>query len=282
MKFLSCSFGSSLSFDVMSYSDSKAVFKKRFLEIGLTDANYEAFNAEGLNTLGTFAFACNYAPGAADERPLVTLATNVLGSAPSTKEMACIRRLFSEAYSTIAADIRTKVEACDEASVKKLAPAERSQRLKDQQVRLAGLDLRGNYEPGDSLVDRAVAAYESDRVIYITWDVCVSRDHEIVTGTKKDANLSFDSSGTLKLTKRDQVEPCSTANEMQVRYCLIRRGLALDQANIMCFKLHDRLAEKLMNARMEEPPAGCVKLSLKQIETADKKFWTLMAERTPM
>ena len=59
----------------MSYSDSKAVFKKRFLEIGLTDANYEAFNAEGLNTLGTFAFACNYAPGAADERPLVTLAT---------------------------------------------------------------------------------------------------------------------------------------------------------------------------------------------------------------
>ena len=280
MKFLSCSLGSSLSFDVMSYSDSKAVFKKRFLEIGLTDANYEAFNAEGLNTLGTFAFACNYAPGAADERPLVTLATNVLGSAPSTKEMACIRRLFSEAYSTIAADIRTKVEACDEASVKKLAPAERSQRLKDQQVRLAGLDLRGNYEPGDSLVDRAVAAYESDRVIYITWDVCVSRDHEIVTGTKKDANLSFDSSGTLKLTKRDQVEPCSTANEMQVRYCLIRRGLALDQANIMCFKLHDRLAEKLMNARMEEPPAGCVKLSLKQIETADKKFWTLMAEKT--
>ena len=171
MKFLSCSFGSSLSFDVMSYSDSKAVFKKRFLEIGLTDANYEAFNAEGLNTLGTFAFACNYAPGAADERPLVTLATNVLGSAPSTKEMACIRRLFSEAYSTIAADIRTKVEACDEASVKKLPPAERSQRLKDQQVRLAGLDLRGNYEPGDSLVDRAVAAYESDRVIYITWEI---------------------------------------------------------------------------------------------------------------
>ena len=131
-----------------------------FLEIGLSDANYDAFNAEGLNTLGTFAFACNYAPGASDERPLVNLATNVLGNAPSTKEMACIRRLFSEAYSTIAADIRTKVEACDEASVKKLAPAERSQRLKDQQARLAGLDLRGNYEPGDSLVDRAVAAYD--------------------------------------------------------------------------------------------------------------------------
>ena len=119
----------------MSYSDSTAVFKKRFIEIGLTDANYEAFNAEGLNTLGTFAFSCNYAPGAADERPLVTLATKVLGDAPTTKEMACIRRLFSEAYSTIAADIRAKVEASDE--------AERSQRLQDQQTRLAGIDIRG-------------------------------------------------------------------------------------------------------------------------------------------
>ena len=53
MKFLSCSFGSSL-FHVMSYSDSKAVFKKRFLEIGLTDANYDAFNAEGLKHVGDF------------------------------------------------------------------------------------------------------------------------------------------------------------------------------------------------------------------------------------
>ena len=264
----------------MSYSDSTAVFKKRFLEVGLTEANYEAFNAEGLNTMGTFAFACNYAPGSADERPLTTLATNILGASPSTKEMACIRRLFSEAYSTIAADIRSKVEASDEAAVKKLAPAERSQRLYEQQQRLSGLDIRGNFEPGDSLIDRCVSAYEADRISYVTWDVCVSRDHEIVTGSKKDSGLTFDASGHLKLTKKDQIEPCNTSNEMAVRYCLIRRGLALDQANIMCYKKHERLAEKLINARMEEAPSGCARLTLKQVELADKKFWTLLAEKT--
>ena len=75
------------------------------------------------------------------------------------------------------------------------------------------------------------------------------------------------------------MEPCSTANEMAVRYCLIRRGLTLDQANVMCFKKHDRLSEKLMNARMEDAPPGCIRLSLEQIEIADKKFWTLMAEK---
>ena len=191
--------------------------------------------------------------------------------------MACIRRLFSEAYSTIAADIRSKVEASDEAAVKKLAPAERSQRLQDQQKKLAGLDIRGNLEPGDSLIDRCVAAYESDRISYVSWEVCVSRDHEILTGSKKDNGLTFDTAGHLKLTKKDQVEPCNTSNEMAVKYCLTRRGLALDQANVMCYMKHDRLAEKLINARMEEAPVGCVRLTLKQIEAADKKFWTLMA-----
>ena len=83
--------------------------------------------------------------------------------------------------------------------------------------------------------------------------------------------MTFDSAGHLKLTKKDQVEPCNTSNEMAVRYCLTRRGLAMDQANVMCFKKHDRLSEKLISARMEEAPAGCVRLTSKQIEMADKK-----------
>lgn len=264
----------------MSCSDSEAVFKARFLELGLTDAQYRLFSDEGLTTMGHFAFSCNYAPGGADERPLVTLVTKVLGAAPSTREMSCLRRLFSEAYSTIAAEIKSQVEASDDTVVKKLAPAERAQRLKDQQARLTGLELRGNYEPGDSLIDKSVAAYEADRLVYISWELCVSREHELLSGTKKDPSLSFDASGNLKLAKKDTAEPCSTSSEMHVRYCLTRTGLALEQANIISFRNHERLTEKLMNARLEEPPTGCVRLTMKQLEQADRKFWTLMSEHT--
>ena len=154
----------------MSYSDSVAVFKKRCLEIGLTEANFESFNAEGLNTMGTLAFSCNHAPGSADERPLVTLATKVLGAAPSTKEMACIRRLFSEAYSTIAADIRSKVEASDEAAVKKLAPAERSQ---------------GYMTSSSASLGWRSEEISNHEIRYVSWDVCVSRDHEIGLGRRR-------------------------------------------------------------------------------------------------
>ena len=265
---------------VMSCTDSEAVFKERFLELGLTTAQYDKFKDEGLTTMGTFAFGCNFSPGSADERPLVTMIKNVLGADPSTRDMSCFRRLFSEAYATIAAEIKSKVESSDDTTVKKLAPAERAQRLKDQQRRLVGLDLRGNYEPGDSLVDKCIAAYESDRLTYVPWESCVSREHEITTGAKRDPSLSLDSAGNLKVGKKDSVEPCSTTSEMQIRYCLVRRGLALDQANIMNYHLHDKLTEKLLNARMEEPPTGCTKVSMKQLELADKKFWTLLAELT--
>lgn len=264
----------------MSCSDSKAVFKARFLELGLTEEQFRLFDAEALNTMGTFAFSCNFAPGGADEKPLVSLVTKILAGEPSTFEMSCLRRLFSEAYSTIAAEIKSQVEASDEMSAKRLAPAERAQRLKDQQQRLTGLELRGNYEPGDTLVDRCVAAYESDRIVYLAWETCVSREHELLTGSKKDSGVSFDSSGNLKLSKKETAEPCLTSSEMQVRYCLVRRGLALDQANIMTYAKHDRLTEKLLGARLDEPPHGYVRLTMKQVETADKKFWSLMAELT--
>ena len=49
-------------------------------------------------------------------------------------------------------------------------------------------------------------------------DVCVSRDHEIITGSNKDSGLTFDAAGHLKLTKQDQVEPCNTSNEMLVDF----------------------------------------------------------------
>ena len=108
--------------------------------------------------MAIFAFACNFSPGGTDEKPLLDLVKEVLGGEPSAKEMACMRRLFAESYATVGADIKSHVEASDESAVKKLAPADRAQRLKDQQARLQGLRLRRAYEPGDSLVDKCVAS----------------------------------------------------------------------------------------------------------------------------
>ena len=142
-----------------------------------------------------------------------------------------------------------------------------------QQERLPGLNIKGQYEPGDTLVDKGCAAYESDGIVYIEWSSCISREFELMNNVKKDASLTMTTDGTLKLAKSQKVEPTQSSNEIQIRYCLVRRGLAMEQANILDFKKHDELIELLMEA-------GYQCISLKQLEQADKKFFALLGEET--
>ena len=84
-----------------------------------------------------------------NESPLVQLTKEVLKRPATTVEMSCVRRLFSESYANIAADIKNAVEATDDMPTRKLAPAERADRLRLQQQRLSGINISGPYEPGD-------------------------------------------------------------------------------------------------------------------------------------
>ena len=257
----------------MSYGDSTAVFKRRADEIGVSSDVFNALTAEGLTTMATFAFSCNYSPGASDEGAFMTLVKKVLKRDPSTLELSCLRRLFNESYANIASDIRARTDATDDTPARRLAPAERAERLKQQQTRLAGVEISGQYEPGDTLIDRCIAIYDADRLQYVSWQDCVSREHELLTGTKKDQSLTFDATGNLKMNKQVKVDPCSTATEIQIRYCLVRRSLAFDQANLIKFGLMETWTEKLLRYRLEEPPAGYSRTSIKQLEQADRKLF---------
>jgi len=112
----------------MSYGDSKAVFKRRCEEIGFESDVIEQITNHGLDTMAKFAFACHFSPGSADESPLIQLAKEIMRRAPSTVEMSCVRRLFSESYANVAADIKNSVEATDDMPTPRLAPAERESR----------------------------------------------------------------------------------------------------------------------------------------------------------
>ena len=264
----------------MSFSDSEAVFFQRCREIGFEDEAIDNMKNQQLTTMSRFAFACNYSPAGTDEAPLVNLAKEVYGKDPSTVEMAFIRRIFNEAYVNVASDIKSKAESTDETPIRKLAPAERSERLKQQQQRLRGINISGPLEPGDSLIDKCISIYESDRIQYVSWESAVSREHELLTGLKRDTQLTFDGSGTLKLQKANQVEPCNTSSEIQVKYALTRRALAFEQANLVKFSLMEAWSEKMMQCRLEEPSSGFARTTMKQLEQADRKLFVVLGEHT--
>ena len=264
----------------MSYGESAAVFSQRALEIGLTDANLKCLTDENITTMSRLAFCCNYTPGQ-DEKPFIDLVKKLLKRDPNTLETSCFRRLFAESYANVASDIKARTEATDEAPVRRLPPAERASRLKDQQTRLAGMRISGQYEPGNTLIDKCInIIYDSDRLQYVDWSSSVSREHELLTGTKKDSMVTFDVSGVLKLSKQKKSDPCEAASEIQVRYCLVRRALAFDQANLIEFKFMDVWTEKLLQSRLEDPPQGFARTSMKQLEQADRKLFCVLAEKT--
>ena len=266
----------------MSFGDSSAVFEQRSKAIGLEAGVVQSFKDANLDTMAKFAFACNFSPGGSDDAPLKELLTKVLGRDATLVEESCLRRLFNESYATVAADLRVQTEQTNEDSLRKLAPADRAARLEEQQRRLTGIDIRGPYEPGDSVpvVDKFVSFYENDRLQWISLDQFISREHELTSNSKKDQRLVVQTSGELKISSTSRFEPCDTSSEILLRYCFIRRALAMEQANILSYHHHDRWLEKIMSCRLETVPSGFSRTTFQQIEAADKKLFILLAEKT--
>ena len=148
----------------MSVVDSEAVFLSRARAVGVTDAVITLLKNAGFNTMGKMAFSSAYVPGSSDEAPFLEVIKKALARDPSLIELATLRRLLNESYAASTVEMKTMVEQTEDAPVRKLQPAERAERYREQQARLSGLQIRGHLEPGDSLIDKAVTIYEADRL----------------------------------------------------------------------------------------------------------------------
>ena len=129
------------------------------------------------------AFACNLIPGKSDDTPLLKLAAIITGVESASEvpddRMPVIRRLFFEAYTIAASEMRVRSERKADDPPRKLALAERVQRHEDQQKRLGpALTLVGELEPSYALIDLIVEIYERNELTYMRWEQCIKRDLE--------------------------------------------------------------------------------------------------------
>ena len=70
------------------------------------------------------------------------------------------------------------------------------------------------------------------------------------------------------------------STDLMVRMALMRRGLALDQCNVLEYSLHDQWVEKVFDVRTETPTDGYAHISLQQVIQADRKLFLKLAELT--
>ena len=257
--------------------DSEVEFKRRALQLGVTQANIEAVVAAGFKTFGQYAFSVPYQPGSADESPLVDLLTTCLTREPDAGQLSCLRRLFWESHGLAVRDLRLRQEHGAEAVMKKLPTSERVARSEAQRKRLNGLSWSPDTEPSHQLVDRFVTMVEEQTVNYVRPELCTSRAQETLQ-VKQAKTFSLGSDGQLRVANKGEDLECSTAGEWKLRMALQRKALAMDLANLASFQVTEAWHTYLFTVREREVPKHMRPVTLQQILDADKRLWVLLAE----
>ena len=265
---------------VMAFADSKPVFKDRATAAGLQEEVMALLSTSGLDTLSKFAFASSYVPGSGDDSEFVKMVKNVLGRDASLSELASFRKLLHEAYSLVTQEMKQQLERSEDVHARKLTQPERADLYERQVKRITGLTLRGPLEPSDALVDAFCAMYESNRIRFVAWEKYTARDAELDKDAKPEHLFALDSSGKLKVEGKKSDPIADTSSEILLQYALQRRGLSMDQANLLDFGIHQLWVDRLLKVRLQAPPSGYAKTSFRQMLEADKKLFEELSNET--
>eukprot|EP00435_Cladocopium_sp_Y103_P012896 s199_g3.t1 len=257
--------------------ESKASFKARALEIGIATETVDKLIAAGLNSFSKLAYICAVNPASGDDAKLKKALEDMLGTAVSAVEMISFRQLWFESYTIAMTELEERVKKTPLDTPKALPLAERMVRVEKQKKDLPGLVFDQYLEPAHALTDKAHAMIEDGVVVYIPPDKCLSR-HDEIQNQKTEQQVSFDSQGNLKITKKASDLSCDTSGELRLRQALTRKALACDQAGLCSFKVLEQWHNQMMNATMRVPPSGHKYVTMQQVLNADRELWSLMSQ----
>jgi hypothetical protein len=160
--------------------------------------------------------------------------------------------------------------------------AERRERYKKVQNRLIGIDMKDDLDVSHRLIERCVDMSDSNTLSHIPLELCTKRSDE-VRGVHKDPmwqTVPDPASGSIIFKKlRDELRS-AVDGQFALNFAFMRRGLALEMADIMSHENHEKLKSKYISSMMKQPMEGYRPVTVEQIYAADIEFWINMAEAT--
>eukprot|EP00435_Cladocopium_sp_Y103_P051676 s1612_g16.t1 len=257
--------------------ESKASFKARALEIGIESDVLDRLIAAGLTSFSKLAYVCAVNPSSGDDSKLKKALEDLLGNVITPVQMISFRQLWFESYTIAMTELEERVKKTPLDTPKALPLAERMVRVEKQKKDLPGLVFDQFSEPAHCLTDKAHAMIEDGVLQYIPPEKCLSR-HDEIQNQKTEQQVSFDSQGNLKITKRASDLSCATSGELRLRQALTRKALACDQAGLCSFKKLEEWHNQMMHATMRAPPSGHKYVTMQQVLNADRELWSLMSQ----
>ena len=266
----------------MANLDSQAVFEARSLELGVTPTELTVIRDKNWAAYGKFAFSCHFAPGNADEMPFIKMVAEVTGSGannPPEDRLPIFRRLFWEAYTMAAAEMRARVEQRDSDLPRKLAAPERATRHEDQQLRILSIKMEDEFEPSHALIDAVVQLSEDNQLKYVSWQQCTKRLQEL-SGIKVDPYWKPDANGVVKQIHVPDEIRADVSENLLLRNALTRRSLAFDQCRLIDFQKMEDWHNIMLAALLQQPIKGFSQVTLEQLNRADLALFHYMMRAT--
>ena len=236
--------------------------------------------AAGFTTMAKWAFSTSYSPGAQDDALFIAMLDTVNGSRPSVSQISCYRRLFFEAHTISVSDMRDRITRTEDSGPRKLAPPERAARFESQRARLIGLELEGELEISNSLLDEVMQMLEDDQLRYIAIDHCTKRDQES-GGVRRDHTLKASvTTGDIKVSGADVLPSADLASDLKIKFALQRRSLAFDQAGIVDYEVFEKWNNLMLSHVMKPAPPGYTQVDINQALRADAQLFKLIGKAT--
>ena len=142
-----------------SLLDSSAHFEERCAKLGLNAAFVTALAGAQVDNLSKLAFVIGQPGQPIQNQDVTDFLQNALGRAATLAETSALKRLGFEAHTYLVATLRQQVDQSDETQPRKVAYAERTQRMDRLRQDLRGLDITGEIEPSHGLLDKCCAIF---------------------------------------------------------------------------------------------------------------------------
>ena len=260
-----------------AYAESSASFKSRAKQIQLTDAHIDAFDDIDIKCFNHYAFAVCGQPGQLDAAKFQTLVDTVCPAGATVGVQAALRQLAYESLTVAVAAIRQRIEQPDDA-LKKLPAEEKDHRLQVLKSKITGFEITHEYEPSHSTIDAFAAMLQDGSIKILPLSKCISRDQELHS-EKADKHVLHLEGNQIQVKNQQHDLASDLSNELKVHQAFIRRGLALEMANLASYLQHEKVVREFMTRLTQTPPPGFKKVTIEAVLRADKELWTRIADR---
>ena len=258
----------------ISFTESKAAFVKRALEVGLAQSEVDHLVASHIDTLSKLAFVL-VPPGKVPEDAAVT---SLLPSTSNQGSVAGLKRLLFEAHTLIVSELKQRVEKSEDSAPVSLNGAERETRLEAQKLRLGGLSFQGEEEVAHDAYNLVYAMIQKDDLVWLAPEKFGTRRSEI-SAKKQGKEVIIDGSG-LAIKEKQTTTVCSLVTDLDLVMALRRRALAFDLIGVASFNTINKYHQALAQRMQEPPPPGYSRVSLQQLIRADRAVFLRAAELT--